>query len=141
MPRENDALLHLNFAREAEKRGDFLGARVSYMKYVECWKQANQTGGYDGELQKAMQEYEGFVRRDPIFAKLISSLIPFIKANPGTLQSDISKQIPSADWASLYNYNRPVAKEDIYYALYFAEKQGKIRRTKKGRSYELCVAE
>lgn len=45
------------------------------------------------------------------------------------------------EWPSLYGYDRPVVKEDIYYALCFAEKLGKIRRIKKGRSYELYIVE
>jgi hypothetical protein len=136
MSRNEDAMLHLNWARQAERQGDFLGARMGYLKCVESWKQA----GDDAELEKATKEYEEFVRRDPIFEKLMSVLLPIIQANPGILQSDIAKRAESMDWASLYSYNRPVAREDIYYALYFADKFGRITRTKKGRSYELRIA-
>lgn len=136
MSRNEDAIIHLNWARQAERQGDFLGARMGYLKCVESWKQA----GDEDELQKATKEYESFVMRDPIFEKLISILLPIIQANPGILQSDITKRAESMDWAKLYSYNRPVAKEDIYYALYFADKFGRITRTKKGRSYELRIA-
>ena len=136
MSRNEDAILHLNWARQAEKQGDFLAARMEYLKCVESWKQA----GDDAELEKATKEYGEFVRRDPIFAKVLSLLLPIIQANPGILQSDIAKQAESMEWATLYNYNRPVAREDIYYALYFADKFSRITRTKKGRSYELRVA-
>lgn len=133
MSRNDDAVVHLDWARNAEAQGDFLRARMEYLKCVESWKQA----GNATELQKATQEYEGFVKRDPIYAALISGLLPIIQANPGILQSAITKNAETMDWASLYNYNRPISKEDIYYALYFAEKFGRIARTKKGRSYEL----
>ena len=136
MPRNEDAMLHLNWARQAEREGDFLGARMEYLKCVESWKQA----GDEVELQKATKEYEAFVTHDPIFEKLISTLLPIIQANPGILQSDITKRAESMDWPKLYGYNRPVAKEDIYYALYFADKFGRITRTKKGWSYELRIA-
>lgn len=136
MSRNEDAMLHLNWARQAEKQGDFLAARMEYLKCVESWKQA----GDDAELEKATKEYDEFVRRDPIFEKVISLLLPIIQANPGILQSDIAKQAESMEWATLYNYNRPVAREDIYYALYFADKFSRITRTPKGRSYELRVA-
>ena len=139
MPRAEDAVFHLNWAREAERNRDFLYTRVEYMKCVESWKQANQSGEYETEFQNATREYEEFVTRDPIYAKLVSVLIPFIKSNPGILQSDISKQFPIMNWAELYQYIRAVSREDISYALYFAAKQGKISRTKKGRSYELYV--
>ena len=36
-------------------------------------------------------------------------------------------------------YNSPVLKDDIYYALYFADKFGHIIRVKKGRSYQLYL--
>ena len=136
MSRNEDAVLHLNWAKQAERQGDFLGARMEYLKCVESWKQA----GDEIELQKATKEYESFVKRDPIYQKLISALLPLIQANPGILQSDITKQAEAMDWAALYSHNRPVAKEDIYYALYFADKFGSITRTKKGRSYELRIA-
>lgn len=136
MSRNEDAILHLNWARRAEKQGDFLAARMEYLKCVESWKQYGDTI----ELEKATGEYEAFVRRDPIFSRLLSILLPIIQANPGILQSDIAKQAESLDWAALYDYDRPVAREDIYYALYFAEKFKRISRTKKGRSYELRIS-
>lgn len=135
MSRNEDAMLHLNRAKQAEKRGDFLAARMEYLKCVESWKQS----GDITELEKATRAYEAFVRRDPVFEKLLSILLPIIDSNPGILQSEIAKQAESVDWATLYDYNRPVAKEDIYYALYFAEKFSRITRTKKGRSYELRI--
>ena len=136
MSRNEDAMMHLNWARQAEKQGDFLGARMGYLKCVESLKQA----GDAVELEKATKEYEAFVRRDPIFDKLLSVLLPLIEANPGILQSNITKQVESMDWAALYGYARPVAREDVYYALYFADKFGRVTMTKKGRSYELRAA-
>lgn len=128
MSRNEDAMMHLDWARQAEGQRDFLGARMEYLKCVESWKQA----GDQAELQEATKEYEAFVRRDPIYEKLVSALLPIIQANSGILQSDISKRAESTDWAKLYSYDRPIAREDIYYALYFAGKFGRITRTKKG---------
>ena len=135
MTRDEDALFHLNFARQSESKDDFLGARMGYLKCVESLKQA---GNYI-ESENVTKEYDAFVQRDPIFKKLISVLFPFIQSNPGILQSEIVKKAESLDWSMLYGYNRPVAKEDIYYALYFSDKFGKITRIKKGRSYELRI--
>ena len=136
MSRNEDAMLHLNWAKQAEKRGDFLAARMEYLKCVESWKQSDDII----ELEKATREYEAFVRRDPVFEKLLSILLPIIDSNPGILQSEIAKQAESVDWATLYYCNRPIAREDVYYALYYAEKFNRITRTKKGRSYELRIA-
>ena len=136
MSRRDDAMMHLTWAREAEARGDFLAARMGYLKCVESLKQA----GDDGDLAKVTVEYVGFVKRDPIFQRLICVLLPIIQANPGILQSEITKHAQARDWTELYGYDRPLAREDIYYALYFADKFGTITRAKKGRSYELrCV--
>lgn len=135
MSRNEDAILHLNWARQAEKQGDFLAARIEYLKCVESYKQV----GDNVELEEATKEYDAFVRRDPIFEKILAVLLPIIRDNPGILQSEISKQAESMNWSDLYSYDRPVAREDIYYVLYFADKFKRIIRTKKGRSYELRV--
>ncbi|MDR0487663.1 MAG: hypothetical protein LBG91_05395 [Treponema sp.] len=123
----------LQWARDAEKKSDYLGARVNYLKCVECYKQANAIT----ELDEATKEYEAFVKRDPIFKKLFTALNAGIKENPGILQSEITGKFESMNWGQLYSYDRPIAKDDVYYALYFADKFGYITRKKKGRSYEL----
>lgn len=136
MFRNSDAELHLNWARRAEQQGDFLAARMGYLKCVEGLK---MSGDVD-DLQKANEEYASFVKRDPFFEKLLSMLLPIIQNNPGILQSEITKRAESREWPDLYSQNRPIAREDIYYVLYFADKFGRIIRTKKGRSYELKIA-
>ncbi|MDR2020505.1 MAG: hypothetical protein LBQ14_07050 [Treponema sp.] len=133
MSRLEDGHFHLQQARAAEKNGNFLGARMEYMKCVESYKQAEATS----ELGKATEEYEDFVRRDPVFRKLLYVLNAGIKENPGILQSEITGKAEAMNWQQLYNYDRPIAKDDVYYTLYFADKFGYINRNKKGRSYEL----
>jgi len=109
---------------------------MEHLKCVESWKQAGDTDAFE----IATREYESFVRRDPIFERLLAGLLPIIQASPGILQSEITKRAESLEWPSLYGYNRQVAREDIYYALYFGEKFGTITRTKAGRSYQLRIA-
>jgi len=133
MSRFQDAEYHLQSARSSEKRGDYLGARMGYLKCVESYKQAGATT----ELEQASKEYDSFVQRDPIFKKLFTALNAGIKENPGILQSEITGKFETMNWGQLYNYDRPIAKDDVYYALYFADKFGYITRKKKGRSYEL----
>lgn len=133
-----DAMMYLELAKTREGQGDYLGARVEYMKSIEILKRFK--GEFDEELRYAQDEYDEFVKRDPIYAALLSRLIPIIEAHPGMLQSDITKNFKKADlWSELTRYKREVTKEDIGYALYFASKQGIIMRMKKGRSYELRV--
>lgn len=127
MSRVDDAHLHLNWAREAERNRDFLRARVEYLKAVESIKQANAAGQYNNEFNEITSEYHNFVKRDPIYSDLVKRLLPLISATPGILQSDVPKQAPQ------------LTREDISYTLYFAALFGVISRTKKGRSYELKV--
>lgn len=49
----------------------------------------------------------------------------YLIANPGVIQSELYKQFPQYD------------KNEISNALYWWEKDGKIRREKNGRSYAL----
>jgi len=133
MGRLEDGHFAIKLAREAEKKGDYLGARVNFLKCVESYKQANAIT----ELEKANKEYEEFVKRDPVFQKLFKVLNAGIKDNPGIIQSEITGKFEVMNWGQLYSYDRPIAKDDVYYVLYFAEKFGYITRTKKGRSYEL----
>lgn len=127
MSRIDDGRLHLDWARRADQSGDFRTARAEYLKAVESFRQANQSGSSEVEWIDATKEYEVFVRRDPVFASILDRLVPYIKQNPGALQSELPKNLPD------------LPREDISYALYFAAQFGQISRTKKGRSYELLV--
>jgi len=133
MGRIEDAILHYEQAKLAEKQKDYLFARVEYMKCIESYKQA---GDID-QLDIVTKEYEDFVKRDPVFNKLKEIIIPFIRDNPGIIQSEITSKFEQSNWQQLYNYDRPIMKDDIYYVLYFADKFGDIIRVKKGHSYEL----
>ena len=135
MGRFEDGMMHLEMARKLNKNNDFLGTRMEYLKAVESFKQANS----QIELEKVTAEYEEFVKDDPIFKELISFLMLGIKENPGILQSEITNKAVEMNWSEIYKYNRPLAKDDLYYALYFGDKFGLIKRNKKGRTYELFV--
>ncbi|MCQ2105468.1 MAG: hypothetical protein MJZ26_06720 [Fibrobacter sp.] len=128
---------NLRVAQTASDSKDYLRSRLSFMKSVESFKQINAVV----ELEKVTEMYKKFVMTDPVFKDLAVVLVEKIKKNPGILQSDITSQMEPGDWGSLYDCDRPVAKEDVYYALYFADEFGIIARKKKGRTYELFVKE
>lgn len=125
--RVSDGLLHLDWARQAARAGDTDRARVEYMKAAESWRQANETEGgkWSRELELANKEYSDFVQADPAYKNGLDVLLPIIKATPGILQTDLYKACPG------------VERETISYILYFAALSGVIKRTKKGRTYEL----
>ncbi|MBI2354247.1 MAG: hypothetical protein HYV06_04310 [Deltaproteobacteria bacterium] len=128
--RVGDGLLHLDWARQAACAGDADRARMEYMKSAESWKQANETEGgkWARELDLANKEYADFVQTDQVYRNGIAVLLPIIKATPGILQTDLYKACPG------------IERETISYILYFAASSEVIRRTKKGRTYELHAA-
>lgn len=66
-----------------------------------------------------------FAEEDPLYREVMAIALPYILANPGTLQSKIYGHLPH--WS----------EEEVRYVLYFANELGHIHRRKKGRSYEL----
>jgi hypothetical protein len=133
-----EALACLKRAQDAELANDYLGARVGYMSCVELLKR-DKTAIM--QLEFAKKEYKDFVQRDPIFKRLIEIFMAGVRENPGILQSDITKKAEDMDWGELRSYNRPIAKDDIRYALYFADQFGLVIRKKEGRSYRLYLPE
>jgi len=102
---------------------------MSYLKSVESWRQANElTGGaYQAEWTEVTKEYEAFVLGDPLYQRVLGAIEPLIRENPGILQTELYKKCPE------------VAKPNLTYVLYFAAKQGRILRRRKGRTYELRI--
>lgn len=129
----------ISAAQESETQKDFLTARINYMKAVEELKRCTEPAEYEKLIIPVQKMYDEFVLRDPVYKYLMSKLLPIIENQNGILQSEISKDFESVDWGTLTNGNREVMKEDIYYALYFADKFGHIKRIKKGRSYQLYL--
>jgi len=116
-------------ARSAERRRDFEGTRKLYLKAVESLEQAEKiTESPAGTkyLEMLKNEYYNFVvHRDPLYRMILKHPLLRINENPGILQTELYEQFKSHK------------KEDLTYALYFAEKEGLVRREEKGRSYQL----
>lgn len=135
----NDTAYFISTALESESQKDFLVARVNYMKAVEELKRTSDPTEYQQYIIPVQKMYDDFVMRDPVYKYLMSKLLPIIQNQNGILQSEISKEFESVDWGTLANGNREVTKDDIYYALWFADRFGHIKRIKKGRSYQLFL--
>lgn len=131
---------HEQAAQEAINEKDFLAARMHFIKATQALKNAGEE--YSDHLELLTKEYEEFARHDPTLARILKLVIPHIQNNQGILQSTLAKGLHGSDsWPALYNYDHPLAKDDLYYSLYFGEKFGLITRKKKGRSYELTIPE
>jgi hypothetical protein len=120
-------------ARKLERNKQFKKARNSYLKAVESFEQVEkleQNSRLTALLDELRSEYTNFVvYRDPEYRLILSHLMPIIKATPGIVQTE------------LYTWELPgIRREDMTYALYFAENEGLIRREKKGRSYQVFFA-
>lgn len=126
--RIQDAYAFWRDARAVERRRDYKNARALYLKAVESLTQAEKLLEHPAMaiyVDQLKSEYFDFVvRRDPYYRQYLKYLLPVIKAEPGILQTDIYKR-----------FNVP--RSEITYTLYFAEKEGLVRREKKGRSYQL----
>jgi len=116
-------------ARLEERNHNFERARGLYLKASESLEQTEKLKEHPQLpplLEKLKNEYYDFVvHRDPIYRLKLKHPLLWIKEHSGILQTELYKKFP--------NHKR----EDITYALYFAEKEGLIRREEKGRSYQL----
>lgn len=116
-------------ARAAERNRDFKKARMYYLNAVESLDKTQQLTAIpaaEGIINKLKSEYCDFVvHRDPFYRLLLKHPLDWVKDHPGILQTELYKEFPHHK------------REDMTYVLYFAEKEGLIRREKKGRSYEL----
>jgi hypothetical protein len=133
-----EALYHLKNAQDAELGNDYLAARVEYMACVDYLKRDKKA---IPQIEFAKNEYSEFVRRDPIFNKMLPYFLEGVRQNQGILQSDITAKAEDMDWGELCNYNRTISKDDIRYVFYFAEEFGFLIRKKEGRSYRLYLPE
>lgn len=123
--------LHRENAFKKLKEGNFDHARKSFFAWVESVRQQNiNTGGkLELELEEAKRAYSEFAKNDPLFIKICNIVFPIIKQQPQIFQTEIYKILKDFD------------RNDISYTLYFAAEHGKIRRTKKGRTYSIELIE
>ncbi|GAB6393549.1 MAG: hypothetical protein MdMp014T_2922 [Treponematales bacterium] len=117
-------------ARDAERFHDFKKARRLYTKSVESLEQFEKLENIPeltAMLNRLKADYTAFVfYRDPEYRETLKYILPAIQKFDGILQTE------------LYKFEKPNCKrDDMTYALYFAEKEGLVRREKKGRSYQL----
>jgi hypothetical protein len=114
---------HLQNARIAEKQGDFYNARKEYKTCVNISKKYETRKRHED----IVNEYENFVKHDPIFGKLVSVFTAGIQNNPGIRVIDITLGERTKDWNKRYNYEDAIKPEDISYFFGFAEKFGYIK--------------
>ena len=125
-PDEMMAHKHLQVACEAWVEGDYKTARTEFQHTARLL-------GRDDVPQYKLDAFLGlaseFVEHDSLFHHIKNDAISVIRNNPDILQADI------------YGLLKSYSKNDIQYALVYAELKGYITRTKKGRSYILNLGQ
>jgi hypothetical protein len=128
LQRADTAFFAWRGARTAERNREWKKARGLYLKAVDSYEQFEKLGDDPlviQNLEMLRAEYHQFVvHRDPVYRSNLKCLLPLIRKEPGILQTQTYERID-------------ISRPEILYTLYFAEKEGLIRREKKGRSYQL----
>jgi len=118
-------------ARQYLANGNFDMARQCYFNLVESIRQQNinEDGAREEELREAEKEYAEFSKKDPMYIDVMEKTKPILENRPGIKQTDIYNEIPE------------FTKQDLRYVFYYAEKNGEIKRVKKGRTYVISEPE
>lgn len=126
----DEVKLHIALAWDALQNGELNRTRAEYLKAAKMLEQVVEMEGgtWTDDLELAKKEFTDFVNADSVYRNGLTMLLPIIKATPGILQTDLYKACPG------------IERETISYILYFAASSGVIKRTKKGRTYELHAA-
>ncbi|HOV13544.1 MAG TPA: TM2 domain-containing protein [Spirochaetota bacterium] len=131
--RLKEGLNYLSLASEMlnQKKPDYLQSRLYYIKGVEAIRQYNALNNFEYcvFLQIVSDEYCKFVIEiDTFYRRFLDIIIPKLRETPDVLQKDFYNLVD-------------LDKDDISYALYFAEIEGLIKREKKGNSYKLFLSD
>lgn len=113
---------HCDRIEQAWERGDFDWARQQLQQIAYSMTDKSVTQEQKYQFTQLMKD---FASQDPMYKEVMAIALPYIMANPGTIQSKIYTQLPN--WS----------QEEVRYVLYFANELGHIHRIKKGNSYKL----
>lgn len=107
---------------QAWQGGDYDYARQKLQEIAYSMVGSGVTQEQKNQFTQVMKD---FASDDPLYREIMAIVVPYVTANPGTMQSKIYDQLPN--WS----------QEEVRYALYFANELGHIHRIKKGNSYKL----
>lgn len=122
---------HLEQARKWEQEGNF---EKAYKDYKSAFRisQKHESAKKHSEV---INEYEGFVRRDPNFKKIADAFIAGIKKHPEIKVSDITLGNQAKAWGEEYGLGKPLEPVDINYFFSFAEKFGYLTIDNNGKIF------
>ena len=111
--------MHMHCHNSRNPDFDFVVPREERLEYL--------LKNYDSLIDKEKEEHTKEAKKQALLKgmNLEKSIRNIVVSNPGILQSDV------------YQKFDPVLKDSISELLYYAAKNGKIRREKCGRSYQL----
>lgn len=109
---------------QAIARGDWASARLWLQKWGYGMVGPNVPQAEKDDFKRLMTE---FARCDPAYHATMKIVVPQVEAQPGMMQSDLTRGLPEEQ------------QEALRYVLYFAAELGDLVRVKKGRSYRLYL--
>ena len=108
-----------SLAHRSEQAGNSLGARMAYYMSVQAWEKTIESHpSFINYLIAAQKEYTHFMKTDRTYHFLLEEIKHVIERHPGILQTDLYKELPK------YHHT------DLNHVLYFAAKEGEIKKTK-----------
>lgn len=110
--------------KKAWSNGEYDFARTWLQKLAYSITSMNAPAEVHEKFKKLMV---AFTKDDPLYADVMLEALPIIAANPGIMQSTLSKQLTQFD------------TEQFRYTMYYGEIIGDVARVKKGRSYALTI--
>jgi hypothetical protein len=125
---EEAAVYYQELGKYLADRGKQDTARLAYLFSIQSWDEASmEDPSLIDRYQAAEFEYSQFARTDPVYLKILRLMKYFAQRYPGISQSD------------LFTIMDKYSRDDLSYALYFAQKHGELYQTNEGQIYELRV--
>ncbi|GEM_PF-3547841 len=123
---EEAAIYYQELGKYLAQRGKQDTARLAYFYSIQSWDEASmEDPTLLDRYQAAEHEYAEFAKTDPVYVKILRLMKYFAQRYPGISQND------------LFTIMDKYTRDDLSYALFFAQKHGELYQTNEGQIYEL----
>ena len=123
---EEAAIYYQELGRHLAQCGKKDTARLAYFYSIQSWDEASMENPILlDRYQAAEHEYAEFAKTDPVYLTIVRLMKYFAQKYPGITQTD------------LFTVMKKYSRDDLSYALYFAQKHGELFQTNEGEIFEL----
>ncbi len=117
-------------AHRSAHSGNFLGARMAYCKSIQAWEKTVEAHpSLVNYLITIQREYRQFVQNDKGYFTMLRDVKRALGKRARTRQSDLYRELPH------------LHQTDLEYVIYFAVKNGDIRKYQRENEYEFFLPE